>query len=332
MSNLKYWLWLTSRVGVSGQGMAELLSHFGTPESAYFADRHAYESVAGLSEKARRSFQDKSLSRVDQILGDCDRLGIRIMTIQDAIYPERLRAIHQPPLVLYWKGRDIAVDNEAAVAVVGTRSATPYGVRIAEQLGLDLTRAGALVVSGIAEGIDAAAVRGALKAGGPVISVLGGGIDFIYPRFHRDLYADVAAAGALVSEYPPGTESRSSHFPVRNRIISGLSLGVAVVESPRTGGSLITAGHALDQDREVFAVPGPADAPNSVGTNRLIQEGGGQAHPGRGGRGVRIRGPLSGQVWQIRRPVRRGAETAAGESLRCTGPAQARPSSPGKRG
>ena len=250
MSNLKYWLWLTSRVGVSGQGMAELLSHFGTPESAYFADRHAYESVAGLSEKARRSFQDKSLSRVDQILGDCDRLGIRIMTIQDAIYPERLRAIHQPPLVLYWKGRDIAVDNEAAVAVVGTRSATPYGVRIAEQLGLDLTR-----------------------AGGPVISVLGGGIDFIYPRFHRDLYADVAAAGALVSEYPPGTESRSSHFPVRNRIISGLSLGVAVVESPRTGGSLITAGHALDQDREVFAVPGPADAPNSVGTNRLIQEG-----------------------------------------------------------
>ena len=273
MSNLKYWLWLTSRVGVSGQGMAELLSHFGTPESAYFADRHAYESVAGLSEKARRSFQDKSLSRVDQILGDCDRLGIRIMTIQDAIYPERLRAIHQPPLVLYWKGRDIAVDNEAAVAVVGTRSATPYGVRIAEQLGLDLTRAGALVVSGIAEGIDAAAVRGALKAGGPVISVLGGGIDFIYPRFHRDLYADVAPAGALVSEYPPGTESRSSHFPVRNRIISGLSLGVAVVESPRTGGSLITAGHALDQDREVFAVPGPADAPNSVGTNRLIQEG-----------------------------------------------------------
>ena len=176
MSNLKYWLWLTSRVGVSGQGMAELLSHLGTPESAYFADRHAHERVAGLSEKARRSFQDKSLSRVDQILGDCDRLGIRIMTIQDAIYPERLRAIHQPPLVLYWKGRDIAVDNEAAVAVVGTRSATPYGVRIAEQLGLDLTRAGALVVSGIAEGIDAAAVRGALKAGGPVISVLGGGI------------------------------------------------------------------------------------------------------------------------------------------------------------
>ena len=328
MSNLKYWLWLTSRVGVSGQGMAELLSHFGTPESAYFADRHAYESVAGLSEKARRSFQDKSLSRVDQILGDCDRLGIRIMTIQDAIYPERLRAIHQPPLVLYWKGRDIAVDNEAAVAVVGTRSATPYGVRIAEQLGLDLTRAGALVVSGIAEGIDAAAVRGALKAGGPVISVLGGGIDFIYPRFHRDLYADVAAAGALVSEYPPGTESRSSHFPVRNRIIPGCCGGG---ESP----------HRRQPDHRRTR-PGPGSGglcrPRTGGRAKQRGHqspdsgGGGQAHPGRGGRGVRIRGPLSGQVWQIRRPVRRGAETAAGESLRCTGPAQARPSSPGKRG
>ena len=273
MSELKYWLWLTSRRGASRQGLMELLSHFGTPESAYFADRQAYEQLGGLPEAARRSLEEKSLAGVDKILGDCDRLGIRIMTIQDAIYPARLRAIHQPPLVLYWKGREIAVDEEAAVAVVGTRTATPYGVRMAGQLGLDLTRAGALVVSGIAEGIDAAAVRGALKAGGPVISVLGGGIDVVYPRSHRDLFADVAAAGALVSEYPPGTETRGSHFPVRNRIISGLALGVVAVESPRTGGSLITAGHALDQDREVFAVPGPVDAPNSVGTDRLIQEG-----------------------------------------------------------
>ena len=273
MSKLNYWLWLTTRRGLSGQSLMEVLDHFGTPESAYFADREAYDRLPGLTEQARRSLEDKSLSGADQILGDCDRLGIRVITIQDAIYPERLRAIHQPPLVLYWKGRDIAVDQEAAVALVGTRSATPYGVRMAEQLGLDLTRAGALVVSGIAQGIDAASLRGALKAGGPVISVLGGGIDVIYPRHHRDLYADVAAAGALVSEYPPGTETRGGNFPVRNRIISGLSLGVAVVESPRTGGSLLTAGHALDQDREVFAVPGPADAPNSVGTNRLIQEG-----------------------------------------------------------
>lgn len=272
MSNLKYWLWLTQRRGI-GPELPGILEQFGSPESVYYADAEAYRLVEGLTENARRSLMDKSLASADKILGDCDRLGVHIMTVQDAIYPERLRAIHQPPLVLYWKGREVAVDEEAAIAIVGTREATPYGIRTAGQLALDLTHAGALVVSGIAQGIDAAALRAALKAGGPVISVLGGGIDVIYPRYHRDLYADVAAAGTLISEYPPGTETRGGNFPVRNRIISGLSVGVVVVESPRTGGALLTAGHALDQDREVFAVPGPVDGINSEGTNRLIQEG-----------------------------------------------------------
>lgn len=273
MSNLKYWLWLTRRRGLPGPDQLRVLEHFGSPEGAYFADEGAYALVESLSEGARRALNDKSLTEADKILGDCDRLGIHITTMQDAIYPERLRAIHQPPLVLYWKGREVAVDEEAAIAIVGTREATPYGVRAAGQLALDLTRAGALIVSGMAQGIDAAAVRAALKAGGPVISVLGGGIDVVYPRYHRDLYADMAAAGTLISEYPPGTETKGTHFPVRNRIISGLSVGVVVVESPRSGGSLLTAGHALDQDREVFAVPGPIDAEDSEGTNRLIQEG-----------------------------------------------------------
>ena len=244
MSNLKYWLWLTRRRGLPGPDQLRVLEHFGSPEGAYFADEGAYALVESLSEGARRALNDKSLTEADKILGDCDRLGIHITTMQDAIYPERLRAIHQPPLVLYWKGREVAVDEEAAIAIVGTREATPYGVRAAGQLALDLTRAGALIVSGMAQGIDAAAVRAALKAGGPVIS-----------------------------EYPPGTETKGTHFPVRNRIISGLSVGVVVVESPRSGGSLLTAGHALDQDREVFAVPGPIDAEDSEGTNRLIQEG-----------------------------------------------------------
>lgn len=273
MSNLKYWLWLTRRKGLSGADQLQVLAHFGSPESAYFADEEAVRMVEGLPESARRALNEKSLAEADKILGDCDRLGIHIMTMQDAIYPERLRAIYQPPLVLYWKGREVAFDEEPAIAIVGTREATPYGLRAAGQLALDLTRAGALVVSGIAQGIDAAAVRASLKAGGPVVSVLGGGIDVVYPKYHRDLYADVAAAGTLISEYPPGTETRGAHFPVRNRIISGLSVGVVVVESPRSGGSLLTAGHALDQDREVFAVPGPIDAEDSEGTNRLIQEG-----------------------------------------------------------
>ncbi len=273
MSGIKYWIWLTQRAGLSVLERQLLLERFGTPEGAYFADDGAYRLLEGLSGRALQSLKDKSMDEADKILGDCDRLGIHVTTMQDAVYPERLRCIHQPPMVLYWKGRELSADDEALIAIVGTRKCTPYGERMAAELSMDLTRSGAMVVSGMAEGIDAAAVRAALKAGGPVVSVLGGGMDVVYPWFHRELYEDVAAVGTLMSEYPPGTEHKGTHFPVRNRIISGLSVGVVVVESPRRGGSLLTAGHALDQDREVFAVPGPADAACSVGPNRLIQEG-----------------------------------------------------------
>ena len=165
MSNLKYWLWLTTRRGLAGQQLLTVLNHFGSPEGAYFSDQGEYRLVEGLSDEARRSMEDKSLDDADRILGDCDRLGIQVLTMQDAMYPERLAAVHQPPLVLYWKGKPIAFDEEVAIAMVGTRSATPYGIRTATQLAMDLTRRGALLVSGIAQGIDAAAIRGALQAG-----------------------------------------------------------------------------------------------------------------------------------------------------------------------
>ena len=273
MSNLKHWIWLTRRKGIAGQATVQILEHFGSPEQVHAADRAAYETMGGLSDSAVRSLLDKSLNDADRILGDCDRLGIRLLTLQDSTYPERLAAIHQPPLVLYWKGRQIAFDEEMAIAMVGAREATPYGVDIASRLSIELTRRGALVVSGMAQGIDAASVRGALKAGGPVVSVVAGGLDRVYPWYHKDLYEDVAAVGALISEYPPGTEHKGSHFPIRNRILSGLSVGVVAVECARSGGTLITIGHAMDQDREVFAVPGPVGAPMSEGTNRLIQTG-----------------------------------------------------------
>ena len=273
MSNLKHWIWLTQRKGIAGQAAVQILEHFGSPEQVHAADRGAYETVGGLSEAAIRSLLDKSLDVADRILGDCDRLGIQLLTLQDSAYPERLAAIHQPPLVLYWKGRQIAFDEEVAIAMVGAREATPYGEEIASRLSIELTRRGALVVSGMAQGIDAASVRGALKAGGPVVSVIAGGLDQVYPHHHKDLYEDVAAVGALISEYPPGTEHKGGHFPVRNRIISGLSVGVIAVECARTGGTLLTVGHAMDQDREVFAVPGPVGAPMSEGPNRLIMAG-----------------------------------------------------------
>lgn len=272
MATLKYWIWLTTRAGVGHQAAFRLLEHFGSPEGAYFADGEEYK-LAGLDGKALRSLEDKSLTGAERILGECERLGVRVLTIQDADYPERLRQINDPPCVLYVKGTLFHFDEELAIGVVGSRNPTPYGVKMAGRLGLDLARRGVLVVSGIAQGLDSAALKGALSGGGRVVSVLGNGVDVVYPAQNRDLYADVAAAGALISEYPPGTGVNSHNFPIRNRIISGLSLGVVAVEAGVQSGTLITTRLALDQNREVFAVPGPADAPMSRGTNYLIKRG-----------------------------------------------------------
>ena len=193
----------------------------------------------------------------------------------DAAYPGRLKNIYDPPALLYCKGRLPLLDDLLCVAVVGTRDCTPYGVACAEKLGFGLASGGAAVVSGLAKGIDAAAIRGALRAGGVTVGVVGNGLDVYYPYESRYLYEDVASAGILLSEYPPGTEPASGHFPVRNRIISGLSLAALVVEAPEKSGALITAATALEQGRDVFAVPGPIDAPASVGCNRLIRDGAG---------------------------------------------------------
>ncbi len=200
-----------------------------------------------------------------------------ILTMQDAAYPNRLRGIYDPPVLLYGRGALPLFDEEAAIAVVGTRSCTPYGVAVAEEFGYEMAKQGALVVSGMARGIDAAAQRGALRAGGLTAAVLGGGVDVVYPAENRRLYEDIAAVGVLLSEYPPGTEPRSGHFPVRNRIMSGLTLASVVVEAPPRSGALITAHLALDQGRDVFAVPGPITAEASRGCNELIREGAGLA-------------------------------------------------------
>ena len=272
MANLHYFLWLTTGKGFQPGDPWKLLQRFGTPEAIYFAAPEEY-ALAGLSPAKAKVLEDKDLSGAEKILADCDRLGIRILTIQDAEYPERLAQIYDPPCVLYWRGKSLQVDGTLTVGVVGTRSCTPYGTNLAGKLGLELARSGAVLVSGMAQGIDTAGLKGALQGGGTVISVLGGGIDVFYPSGNRWLYEDVAAAGTLVSEYPPGTRHEAFHFPIRNRILSGLSMGVAVVEAGQPSGALITARLALEQDREVFAFPGPADAPASLGANRLIQRG-----------------------------------------------------------
>ena len=271
MASLKYWLWLSTRKGLGANGMRSVLDRFGSPEHAFFADPDEYRLIPGVPATA---LQDRTMGAVERIMEDCDRLGVRIMTIQDADYPERLRQLEDAPCVLYLKGTLPDFDEEVAVGVVGTRNSSQYGENVAKRLGLELARGGALVVSGTAAGIDTCALRGALQAGGTPVSVLGGGVDVPYPRENRFLYEDIAAAGLLISEYPPGTENHANHFPVRNRIISGLALGVVVVEAREFGsGAMITANRAVEQDRDVFAVPGNIDAENSRGCIRLIQQG-----------------------------------------------------------
>ena len=273
MSALKYWLWLTELRGLKNQTRLALLRHFGTPEDVFYADAGEILLTEGITREQAAILEDHRLDTADRVLADCQRLNLRLLTIQDAEYPGRLKNIYDPPCLLYVKGRLPAFDEEVAVAVVGTRDATPYGISSAEKLGYGLTKGGAVVVSGLAKGIDAAATRRALRAGGVTVGVVGNGLDVHYPYESRYLYEDVAAAGVLLSEYAPGTEPAKNHFPARNRILSGLSLATLVVEAPERSGALITADTAVEQGRDVFAVPGPIDAPNSVGCNRLIREG-----------------------------------------------------------
>lgn len=273
MSNLRHWLWLSTRGPAPGMYAARVLEHFGTPEGAYYADSAAYGQIPGSPGTVRQALEDKDLTPAETILAKCKEQGIWILTMQDAAYPQRLRQLESAPCVLYGKGTLPQLDHLPVVAIVGARKASPYGVMAARQFGLALARQGILVVSGSAYGVDAAALNGALRGGGEVVSVLGNGIDVTYPAGHEDLYADVAAAGALLSEYPPGTPPAGAHFPVRNRLIAGLSLGVLVVEGTETSGALITARWALEAGRDVFAVPGGIDAPLSRGPNGLIRRG-----------------------------------------------------------
>ena len=273
MAGLKYWVWLSECRGLTNRSRALLLDHFGSPEDVYYADEAEYALVEGLSKKQLELLADKSTDGADKILGDCQRLGLRILTMQDADYPARLRGIFEPPCLLYVKGTLPAFDEEVAVAMVGTRACTPYGTQSAEKIAYGLAKQGALVVSGAARGIDSAAHRGALRAGGVTVAVLGNGLDVVYPEENAGLYRDIAATGALLSEYPPGTAAEGWHFPIRNRIISGLSLGVVVVEAASRSGTLITSRLALEQGREVYAVPGAALSGQSLGCQELVRQG-----------------------------------------------------------
>jgi len=269
---LTTWVALTSVEGVGSVAFRNLLSVYGSPRRVFEAALPELEQAAGLNHKTARNIKEfRGWERARTELDRAEREGVSIVTCEDPAYPERLRRIYDPPPLLYIKGSLDAAD--IPVAVVGSRNASPYGRYVTERLCRELAQRGVTVVSGLARGIDTCAHRGALAGRGRTIAVMGCGIDVIYPPENRKLHGEIASSGAVVTEFPFGTEPDRPHFPARNRIISGLSLGVLVVEAGEKSGSLITARCALDQNREVFAVPGSIDLPGSRGTNKLLRQG-----------------------------------------------------------
>ena len=270
---LLYWLWFHLLTGLTVSQKRALLEYFHDPEQLYRATESAYRTAVQLPEEGYTALSDKELKNARGLAAECSQKRIGIVTIGDSGYPARLRQIPDAPLVLYYRGRLPNWEAYPAIGIVGTRKASGYGLQIAEKMGAQIAACGGMVVSGAADGIDSAAMKQALLQGGPVVGVLGFGADVVYPASSRKLFAQLEEKGCLISEYPPGTPGYKWNFPQRNRLISGISHGVLVVEAPERSGALITARHAMEQGREVFVVPGNINSDTSAGSNNLLREG-----------------------------------------------------------
>ena len=270
---LIHWIWFATRTGMGDKMKSVLLSHFEDPEAIYFAPEPEFERFEELSAAAVEGIMDKDLAECQGILDQCREKGIHILTYRDAAYPNRLKNIPDPPMVLYYKGSLPSFDELPVIGVVGTRKASVYGLTTAKRMGYQIAACGGTVVSGMATGIDGVAMKGALTAGGSVVGVLGCGADVVYPASNRWLYADTEKYGCILTEFPPGTAPLGRNFPRRNRIISGLSCGVLVVEAPEKSGALITARLSADQGRDIFVVPANIDVESAMGSNALMRDG-----------------------------------------------------------
>ena len=274
MTELKYWLGFNYVSGIGPAKIQALLGYFGSLEKAWNATDSQLRDI-GFDARAIQSLNETRQNfDLDQYARRVESSGVSVVTWGSPEYPELLREIPAAPPLVFLRGQLEPIDRWA-VAVVGTRRLTAYGRQVTHDLVAGLVSNGITIISGLARGIDAVAHRTAIEGGGRTIAVMASGIDKIYPPEHRDLAREIVAGhGALVTDYPFGAEPESNHFPARNRLISGLSLGVIVIEAGERSGALITARFALEQNREVFAVPGNIHSPVSVGTNRLIQQGG----------------------------------------------------------
>lgn len=272
-NSIRYWLALGGIKGVGCALMRRLLEHFNTPEAVFAAPLRELLRLKGIREQTARDIADfDAWEKIDGDIKRAEDLGIAILTWEDDAYPSNLLNIHDPPPLLYMLGEIVKADS-LALAVVGSRNASTYGLEITENFCYRLAKANVTVISGGARGVDSIAHRGALKAGGRTVAVMGCGLDIVYPGENRELFGRIQDNGALLSEFPIGTPPDPGNFPRRNRIISGLSLGVLVVEASLKSGSLITARCALEHGREVYAIPGGINSMRSRGANSLIKEG-----------------------------------------------------------
>ena len=270
--NLRYWLWMQKALG-EGAHIKNILEDFGSAKRLYDSNILEWKMSASLVSKQINRLEQTDINSVDEIIYTCENNGWSIIDYDDERYPQRLKEIYNPPCVLYVDGELGNIDNLALIGIVGTRKASEYAVKVTHIMSRGIAECGAVVVSGGALGVDTAAHKGALAAGGKTIAVLGCGLGTDYLNENKPLREMIKNNGALVTEYPPFTRAGRTTFPMRNRLISGLSLGVLVVEAGIKSGSLITANYALEQGRDVFAVPSSVLSVDFAGTNKLIDDG-----------------------------------------------------------
>ncbi len=272
MGDNLYWLWMSLKLGPANDRFVNLMLKVDSPYDLYRMDAEELSQLTDDDETIKK-LTDKRLNEAADIMDYCIIHSIGILTYADPKYPERLKTLFNPPMVLYYRGKLPAFDEHLCIGVVGTRKMSEYGQHTAYRLSYELGGCGVVVVSGMALGIDGVATCAAIESGGTVVAVLGCGVDRVYPKAHARLMDAVMQHGVVISEYPPGTEPLGHHFPVRNRIISGLCQGTVVVEADSHSGALITAEHAIIQGRQLFVLPGNVGEENTEGTNRYLRDG-----------------------------------------------------------
>jgi DNA processing protein len=268
-----YWIWLSEKCGIASREFGRLVASHDDPFEIYRMDEAEIEHLEGIGRSLKERLCDKSLETAYSILKTCQKERADIITYADKRYPARLRAIEDPPVLLYCLGRFPDFNTRLCIGMVGTRKMSEYGMQTSYSMAYELASAGAVIVSGMALGIDSVCACGSLEAGGVTVAVLGCGISVVYPRQHKKLMQAIAKKGAVISEYPPAEIAHGYNFPKRNRIISGLCQGTVIIECSAKSGAMITASKTIDQGRELFALPGNVNESNSDGPNLLIRQG-----------------------------------------------------------